>query len=298
MPVYDRRYRGWDGPRRLGRARFWILARHGLSQVFASRFATLLFGLAAIVPLGWGLFVYSIHNVDLLLSLGVAPVDLPDLNLIGPDFFILFLLCQTGLSFLLTAFVGPTLVAPDLTHNALPLYLSRPFSRAEYLLGKFAVLAVLLSLVTWVPGVLLILLQGSLAGGDWLAANTRLFAAIIAAAGIWVVAISLVALAISAWFRWRPVATAMFFGILMVAKGFGLAIVETLDTRWGKLIVFDDVVRTIWMDLFGIERLFAQQMPDPTHQLPVAGAWIALAAVCGFSLLALRRKVQACEVSR
>lgn len=294
MPVYDRRYRGWDGTRGVSRTRFWILARHGLSEVFASRFATLLFGLAAIVPLGWGLFIYSLHNVDLLVSMGM---EVPDLDLIGPDFFVLFLICQTSLAFLLTAFVGPTLIAPDLAHNALPLYLSRPFSRFEYVAGKLAVLVVLLSLVTWVPGVLLVLLQGSLAGWDWLRDHGRLLWAVVVSAGVWVLAMSLVALAISAWFRWRPVATAMFFAILMVGKGFGLAIVETLDTRWGRLIIFDDVVRTIWLDLFGIQRLFGGRFEDVARTLPVAAAWLALAALCLLCLAVLHRRVRACEVS-
>ena len=294
MPVYDHRYRGWEGERRLTRTRFWILTRHGLGAVFSSRFATLLFGLAAIVPLGWALFIYSLHNVDLLVSMGV---ELPELDLIGPDFFVLFLFCQTGLAFLLTAFIGPTLIAPDLAHNALPLYLSRPFSRPEYIFGKLAVLLLLLSLVTWVPGVLLVLLQGSLAGSEWLRANLRLFGAIVVSGGVWVVAMSLVALAISAWFRWRPVATAMFFAILMVGKGFGLAIVETLDTRWGHLIIFDEVVRTIWFDLFGVSRLFAQSFAETEHALPVGAAWLAVAAFCLLCLWALHRKVRACEVS-
>ena len=48
--------------------------------------------------------------------------------------------------------VGPVLVSPDLVNNALPLYFSRPFSRAEYVLGKVSVLALLLSLVGGVMG--------------------------------------------------------------------------------------------------------------------------------------------------
>ena len=55
----------------------------------------------------------------------------------------------------LTAFVGPGLVSPDLANSALPLYFCRPFSRAEYVLGKCAVSVQLLSLITWVPGLIL-----------------------------------------------------------------------------------------------------------------------------------------------
>src|SRR5437763_16841331 len=41
---------------------------------------------------------------------------------------------------LLAAFIGPSLIAPDLINGALPVYLSRPISRAEYILGKGMVL--------------------------------------------------------------------------------------------------------------------------------------------------------------
>ena len=56
------------------------------------------------------------------------------------------------LALFLAAFVGPGQVSPDLANNALSLYLARPFSRAEYVLGKMSVLVILLSLMTWVPG--------------------------------------------------------------------------------------------------------------------------------------------------
>ena len=62
-----------------------------------------------------------------------------------PDFFFAILTFQGSLAFLLTAWVAPVLVSPDLVNGALPLYLSRPFTRVEYVLGKATVLVTLLS---------------------------------------------------------------------------------------------------------------------------------------------------------
>ena len=59
---------------------------------------------------------------------------------------------QGVLAFVLTAFTGPGLISPDIANGALPLYFCRPFSRAEYVLGKTSVLAILLSQITWIPG--------------------------------------------------------------------------------------------------------------------------------------------------
>jgi ABC-type transport system involved in multi-copper enzyme maturation permease subunit len=55
---------------------------------------------------------------------------------------------QIGFAFLLTAFVGPGLISPDLGNNALVLYFCRPFSRTEYVAGKLLVLVKLLSYIT------------------------------------------------------------------------------------------------------------------------------------------------------
>src|SRR6266852_1287555 len=70
-----------------------------------------------------------------------------------------FVSVQGVFAFLLTAFTGPGLISPDLANGALPLYFCRPFSRAEYVIGKSSVLAILLSQITWVPGLVLFAVQ-------------------------------------------------------------------------------------------------------------------------------------------
>jgi ABC-2 type transport system permease protein len=53
-------------------------------------------------------------------------------------------------AFFVAVIVGPSLIAADLANGALPLYLGRPVDRRDYVLGKLAVLAILLSPMTWV----------------------------------------------------------------------------------------------------------------------------------------------------
>ena len=119
--------------------------------------------------------------------------------------------------------MGPALVAPDLRNNGLPLYLSRPFSRTEYVLGKMAVLVVLMSLITWIPGLLLFLFQGYLEGAGWLGANLRIGMAIFVGSWIWILVLSLVALALSAWVKWKPVARLTLLIVFFVLAGFAKA---------------------------------------------------------------------------
>jgi ABC-2 type transport system permease protein len=63
----------------------------------------------------------------------------------------LFLSSELTLSMILIVLVGPDLISQDLRFNALPLYLSRPLRRIDYLVGKLGVIAAFLGLVTIVP---------------------------------------------------------------------------------------------------------------------------------------------------
>ena len=84
-----------------------------------------------------------------------------------------------------------------MTNNALPLYLCRPFTRAEYVLGKMSVLLILLSLITWVPILLVFLFQSYLAGWSWFAQNLRIAGAIFVGSWVWILLLALLSLAIS-----------------------------------------------------------------------------------------------------
>jgi uncharacterized membrane protein HdeD (DUF308 family) len=50
---------------------------------------------------------------------------------------------------------------------------------------------------------------------------------------IWVLILSLLALALSAWVKWKPAAGALMFGVFFVAAGFGATINGVQRTYWG-----------------------------------------------------------------
>ncbi len=234
--------------------------------------------------------IYVRHNLDVLNAFQI-PVD--ELLVINAEFFAALMGIQSMLAFFMAAVVGPGLVSPDLTNGALPLYLSRPFSRTEYVLGKFAVLGVLLSLITWVPGMLLFLMQSSLEGSAWFFSNLQIRGAIFTGAWVWILTISLLALALSAWVRWRPVAIGMTFGVFFVAAGFGGAFNGILGTDWGLMMVLPVVMTTIWQWLF-IGAVAAGNF----YPLPLWSALLSLAIAWSVSLVLLSRKIRAYEVVR
>ena len=246
---------------------------------------TALFVICFFYPVACVVLIYLAHSVSFLQQLGVPSGVLS----IDNKFFFNFMSVQGVFAFLLTAFAGPGLISPDLADGALPLYFCRPFSRAEYVLGKSSVLAILLSQITWVPGLVLFVMQASLAGGSWTWTHFWIAGSLIVSALIWIGILSLLAMALSAWVKWRIVAGALLLAVMFFGAGFAQAINAVLQTDSGHFFNVAYLMSTVWNALFQV---------DAVHAIPVAQAWIALLVYCAACLGLLLRKVRAYEVVR
>jgi ABC-2 type transport system permease protein len=291
MAVYERTYRGYDGPLTADRGRLAILPRYAYAQVFASRFFVAYFALCFLVPLACGATLWVLHNLETIgKKFGVEVESLGGFSL-GGWHVVGFLFWQGVIfGFPLALVVGPTLVSSDMRDNGLALYLSRPFSRTEYILGKLSVLALLLSAITWVPGLLLLAMQGWLGGREWLAESWMLAPGLVLAALIWILILSLIALSISALVKMRTFARAALLGVFILSGGIATAINGMWNTQWGDLVNISALIRTAWSSVLGVN--------IGNDQIPAAAAWIALGALCVFCTALLYRRVRAYEVVR
>src|SRR5688572_804487 len=122
MAVYKRNYQAYTGPLTNERWRFLILPRYSFAQVFESRIFTSLFFMLGFMPsLIAAVLIYLHHNISALTAMDLSAAR--DLLPINGTFFQYLLWIQTTITFFMTAFIGPGLISPDLTNNALPLYL-------------------------------------------------------------------------------------------------------------------------------------------------------------------------------
>ncbi len=297
MAVFKHAYKGYDGPLTPAWSRFFILPRYALQDLRRSRFYSIFFLVAMLAPLIFALLIYIQHNLSALKMLNVSAVIV-----VNSRFFLNLLGWQSMMTFFLAAFAGPGQISPDLANSALPLYLARPFSRAEYVLGKMSALLILMSAMTWVPGLLLFVLQASLEGNGWFGRNLGLAGAIFLASWIWILLLSLLALALSAWVKWKPMAGGLLFGVFFVAGGFAGAINAILRTRWGNLINISHLIGAVWSSLFeqptqrGSGAVFFRVARG--QDIPVWCCWAALLAICGLCLFLLSRKIRGAEVVR
>jgi ABC-2 type transport system permease protein len=284
MAVYRRTYTSYSGPLTPAWSRSLVLFRYSRRKLFQSKFQTGLFVLCFFFPLACLIFIYVANNLTFLQNIGGRGEDIFE---IGNHFFLFFIEVQGFLAFVLTAFTGPGLISPDLANGALPLYLCRPFSRAEYILGKASVLAILLSQITWIPGLILFAVQASLAGHGWLWENLWIAGSILLSSLIWIAILSLLAMALSAWVKWRIVAGALLLAVLFFGAGFAQAVNAVLRIQSGHFVNLVYLMGTVWTSLFRV---------NMEGSITPLEAWIALLVYCALCLLLLVRKVRAYEV--
>ena len=285
MAVYRRSYKPYAGSLTATWSRCFVLFRYSRRNLFRSKFMTALFVICFFYPLLCLVMIYLAHSAGFLAQLGVPSEILS----IDNKFFFNFISVQGVLAFLLTAFAGPGLISPDLANGALPLYFCRPFSRAEYLLGKSSVLAILLSQITWIPGLVLFGMQASLEGANWTWHHLWIAGSLVLSSLIWIAILSLLAMALSAWVKWRIVAGALLLAVMFFGAGFAQAVNAVLQTQSGNFFNVAYLMSTVWNALFQV---------DTEHAIPVFDAWIALLVYCAICLGLLVRKVRAYEVVR
>jgi ABC-2 type transport system permease protein len=303
MAVLERSYKRYEGVLSPEWSRFLIIPRHALRHIFRSKLFTGLYVLSFVAPLIFAILIYLKHNAEALaiMNLNVAAI-LP----IDARFFQAFVMTQGWVGFILALLVGPQQVSRDLTNNALPLYLCRPFSRTEYVVGKMSIVILLLSTMTWVPGLILFLLQSYLEGWSWFSENISIASAIFLGSLVWILLLALLTQTISALVKWRLAASAGMIGLFFIPSVFAAILNQLLLTHWGNIISLAALIQNVWAGLFGTfvreaaeiqtmrggRVLRSAVMMEP----PLWVSWFVLFLVCALCLLVLSRRVKAYEV--
>ena len=303
MAVYEQTYKRYAGPLTPEWSRFLIIPRHAYRGVFKSKLFTAFFVLCFVPLLVEAILIYLHHNLN---ALGTMRLQIQQLIPIDATFFQFFVSLQGGFAFVVALLVGPPIVSQDLRNNALPLYLCRPFSKTEYVLGKMSVLLILLSTITWIPQLLLFLLQSYLEGFTWFRTNLWLASAIVIGSVVWILLLALISQTVSALVKWRVVASGAILGLFFIPSVFGEFINVVFLTRLGNLVSIAALMKNISSGLFGtfvqttgsfrIESFDGTVRDIILNEPPLWSSWTVLFGICVVCLAILSRKVKAYEV--
>jgi ABC-type transport system involved in multi-copper enzyme maturation permease subunit len=290
LSIFKHEYRAYEGRVTPPWSRIGVLVRYGLAEAWSSRVTVGLFTLAMLPVVVDLLAIYLANNQ--LARMMVSPGGKFPLE-IDAKFFLRVLSAQCWLALVLDAWVAPRLVSFDLADNALPILLSHPISRFGYVLGKFLSLFSLLSLVTWVPCLLLFAYQSYTSPQAWLGANVQVGFGILAGSLLWIAFVAMIGLALSSWVKWRMLATGVIFAAVFVPAGVGGVITGILRTKWGFLLNMPVMMTELWQRMLGAPAVMKQEL-----ELPSAAIALMLLGAMAICVTMLNARIRAREVVR
>ena len=277
MPIHDQGYRRYLGGREARGQAWLVIARAGIRTMLAKRlFLALLIGSSA-------RFLYECIRVYLTTNFG-------QLSMLATtaQSFREFLEFQELWVFFITIYVGAGLIANDRRANALQIYLSKPLTRFEYVAGKAAILAVFLLAVTWLPAMLLLLVQGLFAGTFAFARqNLFLLPAITVYAFLQVLLATFAMLALSSLSKSARFVGIMYAGVIFFTDAIFATLKYLVKASSASLISPTQSLAQLGDVIFRV---------PPRHETPVALSMMVIGGMILGSIWILERRVRGVEV--
>jgi len=277
MPIHDQGYRRYAGSRaEVGRS-WQVITRAGIRTVLARR------KFMGLMLIAWAPFVVRAVQVYIAANFSQASFLAPK-----AETFREFLGQQGIFVFFVTIYVGAGLIANDRRANALQVYLSKPLTRAEYVAGKLAILFIFLVSVTWLPAIMLLIIQIMFAGSfTFLRDNIFLLPAITLFSLLQVLVASTTMLALSSMSKSARFVGVMYAGLIFFTSAFFNALRGITGRSSFAWISPTETLEQIGNIIFRL---------DPPFSLPPFAAMLSLAVLIGGSLWILERRVRGVEV--
>jgi ABC-type transport system involved in multi-copper enzyme maturation permease subunit len=290
MAVYKRNYTAYTGAVTPVWMRVLVLARYAFEEAWSSKITVGLFIFCLLPCIVSLLIIYLADNPLARALIGGRGTET---LAIDARFFLKIQQIQSWLALVMASWIAPRLITFDLADDALPILLSHPISRFGYVFGKFIALFGSLSLITWIPCLLLFVYQGYSSPQPWAMSNLQIAVGLLTGSVIWIAFLSVLGLALSSWVKWRVVATGVIFAAVFVPAGVGAIVSAVLRTKWGLLLNVPVMMSNLWQRLLGAPAPINDRLSVPT--LAIA-AMLSLA--CLVCLAMLNKRIRAREVVR
>jgi ABC-type transport system involved in multi-copper enzyme maturation permease subunit len=277
MPIHDQSYRRYGGGKAAAGRAWLVIARAGVMNMVRKRI------FLALMIFAWCPFIVRAAQVYFAIYFPQASILAPTAQT-----FREFLEQQGIFVFFVTIYVGAGLIAADRRANALQIYLSKPLLRSEYIAGKAAVLFFFLMLITWVPAMILLLVQVMLAGNfTFLKNNLFVIPAITVSALLQVLLASFTMLALSSLSKSSRYVAILYTGIVFFTWAiFGLLTGITGSNAMSWISPTESAAQVVDV----IFRL------PPRYLTPWQVSLLVVVAFIAVSISVLERRVRGVEV--
>jgi ABC-2 type transport system permease protein len=278
MPIHDQGYRRYAGEKARTGTGWVVIARAGIRTMFAKR------AFLGLLLVAW--FPFFVRAVQIYVAANFPQAG--ELVAVKADTFRQFLDQQRTFVFFITVYVGAGLIANDRRANALQIYLSKPLMRSEYIAGKAAILFGFLLFVTFVPAMLLLLLQVMFAGSfEFLKKNLFLFPAITVASLLQAMLATFTMLALSSLSKSSRYVGILYAGIIFfTAAIYGVMLAITGSTKLSWLSLGSNLSQVVDV----IFRL------KPRYATPWPVSLIVILGLIALAISVLERRVRGVEV--
>jgi len=278
MPIHDQGYRRYGGLKARTGTGWMVITRAGIRSQLGKR------AFLGLLLMSW--FPFFVRAVQIY-----AAANLPQAQFLAltAETFRQFLDQQQIFVFFITVYVGAGLIANDRRANALQIYLSKPLTRGEYIFGKLAILMSFLLLVTWVPAIVLLIVQISFAGNfTFLRNNLYLFPAITLFAFIQVTMVAAAMLALSSLSKSSRYVAILYAAVIFFTQAiYGVLSLATRSTQL-SWISFPANLSQVGDVIF--------RLPPRYPDTPWPVSLLMILALIGASAFVLERRVRGIEV--
>jgi ABC-2 type transport system permease protein len=276
VPIHDQGYQRYAG-RRAPHGRAWlVIARTHFFAALKFRPFILLLVFSWVPFVARGVQIYLSSSIQQMTMLAATAQTFRDF------------LDQQGLFvFLVTIALGGA-IADDRRANALQLYLSKPLTRTEYIIGRLVPALGCLLGITFVPAILLLVLQIAFSGSTaFLRQNLFLVPAITLVSLTQALLSSCAILALSSLSKSRRFVSVMYAGIIFFTAAMYQVLRAITGSRAWAAISPGDMMDVVADAVFRIRA---------NPPVPVSVAVLVIVLLIAASFWVLERRVRAVEI--
>lgn len=295
MALLDtKHYHGWEGSLQSPWFASLSIVRLALLQVFRRKLYWIVLAIGLFQFLLFWSVIYAVTQLQpppemrkqILRQFGFSA----EAGTTQDNGYVRFIERQNVVVMILLAFSGSLLVGSDFRERVLPFYLSRRIDRRHYLVGKLLAIAVLVSLLTTVPALILFLEYGMFSEStEYWWSNRRIVMSVVGYGSIIAIVNSIWLTALAAHLqRAAPIAIA-WSSLLFLPGRFGDYLKAATNNESWRLL-------DLWRNMRLAGKLCFEQFRNDTEREMAWKAAAVLVTLSAIALVALVRRVRAVEV--